>query len=165
MPLNFLTNCVSPFFQMQCDIYYATESQDKYGKIDKRWEFDMIEKCSFYTLGDKSNDDNFSFQSTIEQYQFYKLETMLYGRLPSDPRKSSSGLYYPLSHILIHNIRGATCNEDIFWIETNGDYVGKPTVFEVKTCQPFVGPFNTIEYWKIQLERSDTQELNEYAQC
>ena len=161
MPLNFLTNCVSPFFQMECDIYYATESQDKYGKIDKKWEFDMSEKCSFYTLGDKSNDDNFSF----EDKRFYKLETMLYGRFASDPRKDSSGLYHPLSHILIHNIRGGTCSTETFWIETNGEYVGKPTVFEIKTCQPFIGPFNTVEYWKIQLERSDTQELNEIVNC
>ena len=161
MPLNFLANCVSPFFQMECDIYYARESQDKYGKIIKKWDFDMIEKCSFYTLGDKSNDDNFTFEDS----KFYKLETMLYGRLATDPRQDSSGLYHPLSHILIHNIRGVTCNTDNFWIETNGDYVGKPTVFEIKTCQPFVGPFNTIEYWKIQLERSDTQELNEFVNC
>lgn len=161
MPLNFLTNCVSPFFQMECDIYYARESQDKYGKITKKWDFDMAERCSFYTLGDKSNDDNFSF----EDKRFYKLETMLYGRFASDPRQDSSGLYHPLSHILVHNIRSGTCNTETFWIETNGDYVGKPTVFEIKTCQPFIGPFNTVEYWKIQLERSDRQDLNEYAQC
>lgn len=161
MAVNFLTGCVSPFFQMQCDIYYATETQDKYGKIDKKWQFDMTEKGSFYTLGDKSNDDNFSF----EDKRFSKLETMLYGRFATDPRQDSNGLYHPLSHILVHNIRGATCNDETFWIETNGDYVGKPTVFEIKTCQPFVGPFNRVEYWKIQLERSDRQELNEYAQC
>lgn len=161
MAVNFLSGCVSPFFQMQCDIYYATETQDKYGKIDKKWTFDMTEKCSFYTLSDKSNDDNFSF----EDKRFLKLETMLYGRFSTDPRQDSNGLYHPLSHILVHNVRGGTCVEDPFWIETNGDYVGKPTVFEIKTCQPFVGPFNTVEYWKIQLERSDRQELNEYVTC
>lgn len=161
MAMNFLTNCASPFFQMECDIYYAQESQDKYGKVTKKWEFDMVEKCSFYTLGDKSNDDNFTFEDS----RFFKLETMLYGRFASDPRQDSNGLYHPLSHILVHNIRGGTCNTESFWIETNGDYVGKPTVFELKTCQPFVGPFNRVEYWKIQLERSDTQELNELANC
>lgn len=159
MAANFLTSCVSPFFQMQCDLYYATESQDKYGKIDKKWQFDMVERCSFYTTSDKSNDDNFSFNDE----KFFKLETMLYGRFATDPRQDSSGLYHPLSHILVHNIRGGTCNTEPFWIETNGDYVGKPTVYEIKTCQPFVGPFNRVEYWKIQLERSDTQELNDIA--
>lgn len=161
MAVNFLSGCVSPFFQMECDLYYATESQDKYGKIEKRWEFDMIEKCSFYTLGDKSNDDNFTF----DDGRFFKLETMLYGRFATDPRQDSSGLYHPLSHILVHNIRGGTCSTESFWVETNGDYVGKPTVFEIKTCQPFVGPFNNIEYWKIQLERSDRQELNASDYC
>lgn len=154
-------NCSSLFFQMQCDIYYAVESQDEYGRVDKHWEFDMIEPCSFYTLGDQSNNNNFSY----EDERFYKLETMLYGRFQSDPRKSASGLYYPLSHILVTNIRGATCNDEVFFIETNGEYEGKPTVFEIKTCQPFIGPFNTVEYYKIQLERSDHQELNERVQC
>lgn len=161
MAMNFLTNCISPFFQMECDIYYAQESQDKYGKVEKNWSFDMVEKCSFYTLGDKSNDDNFAFDDS----KFYKLETMLYGRFATDPRQDSNGLFHPLSHILIHNIRAATCNTETFFIETNGNYVGKPTVFEIKTCQPFVGPFNRVEYWKIQLERSDTQELNERVVC
>lgn len=161
MAMNFLTNCISPFFQMECDIYYAQESQDKYGKVEKNWSFDMVEKCSFYTLGDKSNDDNFAFDDS----KFYKLETMLYGRFATDPRQDSNGLFHPLSHILIHNIRAATCNTETFFIETNGNYVGKPTVFEIKTCQPFVGPFNRVEYWKIQLERSDTQELNERVIC
>jgi hypothetical protein len=153
--------CNSLFFQMQCDIYYATESQDNYGKIDKRWTFDMTEPCSFYTLGDMSNNNNFSF----EDEKFYKLETMLYGRFATDPRQDSSGLYHPLSHILVSNIRGATCNEETFFIESNGDYAGKPTIFEIKTCQPFIGPFNTVEYYKIQLERSDTQELNQSVNC
>ena len=155
----FENTCSSPFFQMECDIYYADESQARHGKIEKRWKFDKSERCSFYTLGDKSNDDNFSF----EKERFVKLETMLYGRFSKDPRKDSYGEYHPVSHILIHNIRSSMCNSETLWIETNGDYVGKPTVFEIKTCQPFIGPFNTIEYWKIQLERSDRQELNEYA--
>ena len=165
MAVSFLSGCVSPFFQMECDIYYATESQDKYGKIDKRWDFDMIEKCSFYTLGDKSNDDNFSYQNTLDKNTFYKLETMLYGRFATDPRQDSNGLYHPLSHILITNVRGGTCNDEVFFFETNGDYLGKPTIFEIKMVQPFIGPFSTIEYYKVQLERSDTQELNTVDQC
>ncbi len=149
--------CSSLFFQMQCDIYYATESQDKYGKVDKTWGFDMVEPCSFYTLSDKSNSNNFTF----DDEKFFKLETMLYGRFQSDPRKGSDGVYHPLSHILVTNIRGATCNDEPFFVEASDSYIGKPTVYEIKTCQPFIGPFNTVEYWKIQLERSDFQELND----
>ena len=154
-------NCSSLFFQMQCDIYYAIESQDLYGGIDKKWEYDVVEPCSFYTLSDKSNSNNF----TYDDNRFYKLETMLYGRFQSDPRKSSSGQYFPLSHILVTNVRASGCNDESFFIETNGDYEGSPTVFELKTCQPFVGPFNTVEYYKIQLERSDIQGLNDRVAC
>jgi hypothetical protein len=146
---------------MKADIYYADETQDDYGIVNKKWIFDESLDCSLYTLGDKSNENNFSFDDKV----FYKLETMLFGRFRVDPRKSSSGLYFPLSHILISSIRGATCNDEIFFVETNGTYSGKPTVYEVKTCQPFVGPFNTTEYYKIQLERSDIQGLNKNAPC
>ena len=150
-------NCNSLFFQMKCDIYYATESQDKYGKIDKSWVFDMTEDCSFYTLGDVSNANNFTF----DDGKFYRLETMLYGRFRTDPRQALDGSYHPLSHILVTNIRGGTCNDEVFFVETNEGYEGKPTIYEIKTCQPFVGPFNTVEYYKIQLERSDFQELDD----
>ena len=154
-------NCSSLFFQMQCDIYYAIESQDLYGGIDKKWEYDMVEPCSFYTISDKSNSNNF----TYDDDRFYKLETMLYGRFQGDPRKSSTGQYFPLSHILVTNVRASGCNDESFFIETNGDYEVSPTVFELKTCQPFVGPFNTVEYYKIQLERSDIQGLNNRVEC
>lgn len=158
---NFLTSCVSPFFQMNCDVYYATETQDKYGKVVKNWQFDMVEQCSFYTLGDESNNENFTF----DDKKFYRLETMLFGRVRTDIRQASDGRFYPLSHILITNIRGANCNDQVFFYETNGDYEGQPTIFEIKMVQPFIGPFGSIEYFKIQLERSDTQELNERVAC
>ena len=154
-------SCSSLLFQMQCDIYYATEKQDKYGKVEKKWQFDMSENCSFYTLGDQSNNNNFTF----DDERFYRLETMLYGRFKTDPREGSDGQFHPLSHILVTNIRAAGCNDQVFFIESNGQYEGKPTIFEIKTCQPYIGPFNTVEYYKIQLERSDTQELNESVIC
>lgn len=158
----FDANCTNLLFQMECDIYYADESQDEYGGIDKVWQYDMVEPCSFYTLSDKSNSNNF----TYDDNRFYRLETMLYGRFQSDPRKSSSGLYYPLSHILVTNIRASgNCGGETFFIETDGEYIGEPTVFEIKSCQPFVGPFNSVEYYKIQLERSDQQGVNNRVAC
>jgi hypothetical protein len=81
---------------------------------------------------------------------------MLYGRTQTDLRKSSTGEYYPVSHILVKNIRGLE-TDDSFFIETVAGYEGEPTIYELKANQPFVGPFNTVEYYKIQLERSDIQ--------
>lgn len=143
-------------FPMVCDIYYASEVQDKYGKVEKTWALDSSVSCSFYTLNDMSNNDNFDF----DDKKFYRLETMLVGRTKGDPRKASDGAMYPASHILITNIRAACCNDELFFYETNGGYDSVPTIYEIKSVQPYIGPFNNIEYFKIQLERSDTQELS-----
>jgi hypothetical protein len=140
---------------MRCDVYYAVESQDKYGTIEKNWIMDETVSCSFYTLNDMSNNDNFDF----DDKKFYRLETMLVGRTKSDLRKASDGQYYPVSHILITNIRARCCNDELFFVETNGGYDPVPTVYEVKSLQPYIGVYNNIEYYKIQLERSDTQEI------
>lgn len=156
-----LSGCNSLFFQMKCDVYYATEEQDKYGKIVKKWSYDKTQDCSFYTLGDQGNNDNFTF----DDQKFFRMETMLFGRVKTDLRVDSSGLYHPSSHILLTNIRGGTCNDEVFFFETNGDYVGNPTIYELKTIQPYIGPYATIEYYKAQLERSDTQELNDVVAC
>ena len=156
-----ILDCSSMFFPMQCDVYYAKEDQDEYGRVIKKWNYDQTKNCSFYTMNDESNNENFSF----DDKKFYRQETMLFGRLKTDIRKDSSGLYFPMSHILVTNIRNSGCNNETLFFETNGDYVGKPTVFEIKMVQPFIGVFSSVEYYKVQLERSDTQELNEIAVC
>jgi hypothetical protein len=65
-----------------------------------------------------------------------------------------------LSHILITNIRGA---DGLVFYETNGDWIGKPTVYEISMAQPYMGAFGKVEYFKMFIQRSDTQELNEVA--
>lgn len=151
-----LSGCNNMLFPMECDVYYASESQDKYGKVEKTWFVDETLPCSFYTLNDMSNEDNFDF----DDKKFYRLETMLVGRTVADLRKSSDGRFFPLSHILVTNIRAAGCDDEVFFVETNGGYESTPTIYEVKSLQPYIGPYNKIEYYKIQLERSDTQELS-----
>jgi hypothetical protein len=147
--------CYSLFFPMHCDVYYSIETQDDYGKMVKEWFFDRTEHCSIYSIKDRSDDENFTFNSASKDI-FFKLETMLYGRTQTDLRKSSSGEYYPVSNILIKNIRGLESDES-FFIETVGGYIGNSTVYEIKANQPYVGPFNKIDFYKIQLERSDIQ--------
>ena len=156
------SQCTGFFFPMECDVYYASESQDKYGEIEKSWTMDRSIPCSFYTLNDESNYQNFTF----DDKKFFRLETMLFGRTRTDVRKNSQGLFYPVSHILITNIRPTGCgNNESFFVETNGDYAGVPTIFEIKMIHPFIGPFGSTEYFKVQLERSDTQELSANAVC
>lgn len=154
--------CSDIFFPLECDIYYAKEEQDKYGAVNRKWFFDSSQVCSFHSIGDESTAGNLSFNDN----KFYSLESTIYGRIKNDIRVASDGLYYPQSHILITNIRGGSCDPKTpYFIETNGNYAGKPTVFELKMIQPYIGPFGNIEYYKAQLERSDYQELNDVAAC
>lgn len=142
------------FFQMDCDVYYAQDIQNEYNEVVKQWEFDATRPCSFYPFGDQNNQ--FAFEDKV----FDKMQTAIFGRFKDDIRKASDGVYHPLSHILVTNIRGATCETDMFFIESNGNYVGEPTIFEIKSFQPFIGPFNRPDYYKTQLNRSDRQVLN-----
>lgn len=142
---------------MDCDLYYATEQQGTYGEIKRCWMIDRTIPCSFYTLNDQSNKDNLDF----DDKKFYRMDTTLYGRTKLDIRKGSDGAYYPQTHILVTNIRQAGCTTDPFFIETDGGYEGQPTVYEVKSYQPYIGPYNSIEYYKVQLGRADFQGLDE----
>ena len=156
----FDATCASPFFPMECDIYYASEDQDKYGKINKKWTLENTLSCALYTPNDKKADD-FRF----EDQKFFKLDGFVVGRTKQDPRKTDTESYYPMSHILITNIRGGGCEDQLLFYESTETYEQKPTIFELRSCQPYVGPYSTIEYFKLVLERSDTQELNEIVSC
>lgn len=152
---NILDTCTNILFPMRCDVYYAMETQDKYGAVEKHWQLDGTINCSFYPLNDDTNDDNFSY----DDKKFFRMTTILSGRVKNDIRKSSSGLFFPLSHILVTNVRAGNCEDCLLYYETNGDYAGEPTVFELRMVQPFVGPMNKPDYFRVQLERSDTQVI------
>ena len=156
----FDTTCTDIFFPMKCDIYYATETQDKYGKMVKNWSLGNTLDCTLYTPNEKKMDD-FKF----EDYRFLKLDEFVVGRIKFDPRQSDVESYYPMSHILVTNIRSNGCNDQLLFFESTETYEKKATVFELRSCRPYIGPYSTIEYFKLVLQRSDTQELNEIAEC
>ena len=149
--------CDSMLFPMRFDIYYAIESQEPSGKMKKTWVFDGTRACSFYAPNDEKNDENADLAR-----RFFKLGSVLAGMVPKDPRQDSTGLYHPQTHILITNIRG---DNGAYWIEPDGQYVGSPTIFEMRTCQPFIGPFGKVDYWNLYLERSDDQEMYDHVYC
>lgn len=156
----FDATCADIFFPMKCDIYYATETQDEYGTIVKKWSQGNGLDCALY-IEEKKKADDFTF----ENQRFFKLDGFLVGRTKQDPRMSDVNSYFPMSHILITNIRGNGCNEELLFYESTETYEKKPTIYELRSCQSYVGPFSTIEYFKLTLERSDMQELNQFDQC
>lgn len=137
---------------MLCDIYYSSESQDKYGRIEKTWVLDKSENCYFYLIDNSSPD-------LIMNEQFYEMNDMLQGRTKEDIRTSSGGVHYPLTSILISNIRSADESETVFYTETDDAYESNPTVYSIRKFEPYVGPFNTIEHYKVLLKATDRQAL------
>lgn len=158
----FDTSCNSILFPMLCDIYYASETQDSYGRMEKRWSLDSTRSCNLYSMADLNQADKFGF----DEKKFFNLETGVYGRIKTDIRKSEDGRFFPLSHILITNIRVKTCDgyESLMY-ETDGGYDSSPTIFEPRTVHPYMGPWGRIDFYQVKLDRSDTQELNDIVAC
>ena len=140
-------------FRMLCDVYYATEEQDKFGAMVKTWTKDREVSCELYMIDKISDRNNFTFDDP----EFYRINNLLRGRAVEDIRKDALGIYHPLSHIVVTNVRTGKPVEDNVFVMTNGDYIGKPIVYAVSTCNPYGGAFGTTEFYKVSLKRADDQ--------
>jgi hypothetical protein len=65
---------------------------------------------------------------------------------------------YSITNIVITNIRNNL--GEIIYNETSGPRSGNPTLFEVATLNPIVGPFGKVEYYKVILRRSENQAVD-----
>ncbi len=145
--------CSDLLFSMSMDFYYASEQQNKYGQEEKIWEFDQTLAGYAEILGAVDKE-------ALKTGKFFEYNDKLIGRTKVDPRVSINGIYYPITSILVTNIRDKkTCQP--YYIEAAGEREGKSTIYEVFAIEPYVNPWNEIEYWKILLNRSDTQSLAE----
>ena len=134
------------------DIYYSTESQDKFGKEVKEWHLDRTSLGYAEVLGSVDKDG-------LKATQFFEYEGKLIGRTKNDPRISTEGLNYPITSIIITNIRDAKTGLH-FYTESAGDRSGESTVFELMAVEPYVNPWNEIEYFKILFNRSERQVIS-----
>jgi hypothetical protein len=135
---------------MHFDVFYASKSQDKYGKAQKQWEFNKTVKGFAETVGaeDKSKT-------------FFEYKGKLLGRLKEDVRIGEENTMYPVTDILITNIRDIKTNVE-YYIETAGERSGLSTIYEIEAIEPHIDPFNKIEYWRLFLTKSDTQVMRKY---
>lgn len=140
------------FYPMKADIYYPIISQNKYGQPIKEWVFDRTVPLNATPVGGAGEED-------LKPEMILQYQNKLVGRVRLDPRVSSNEDLNAISNILFVNIRGA--NNVLLYKETAGPRIGRGTIYEVATVDPFVGPFQNIEYYKIVLRRSETQEVAE----
>jgi len=135
-------------FPMQGSVYYPIVEQGDFGAIKKHWVIDKQFACIFSSGGT-------AFKEEIKPNVSITQNSILIGRVKSDLRISSHDDKNPLTNILITDIKDKDGN--IVYMETSGPRSGKGTLFEVATYEPFVGPFGTVEFYRIVIRRSENQ--------
>lgn len=142
--------CETPDFTypMQADVFYPIVEQAVYGNVKKQW------------ILDKTVVGNFSFAGSALKEEItpnvnITQESVLVGRVKNDIRISSRDINNSITNILITNIRDKSGNH--IYKETAGPRKGKSTIFEIATVEPFVGPFGSVEYYKLVIRRSENQ--------
>ena len=127
-------------FPLIADIYYPIVSQSAYGDLNKKWVIDKTVACSFTPSGRKGTPQ---VSADIELVQ----NDLLLGRTRCDLRISSMSDKNSITNVLITNIRDV--NGNYIYMETSGIRNGKPTLFEVASNEPIVGPFGSTEYYRV----------------
>jgi len=135
-------------FPMLADVYYPIVEQGAYGDVKRNWVLDKSISCAFVASGLKNKKD-------IQPDAKLNIDNALNGRVRTDIRFSSEDERNALTNILITNIRDN--NSNVIYLETSGSRSGQPTIFELATFEPVVGPFGSVEYYKIIVKRSENQ--------
>jgi hypothetical protein len=135
-------------FPMQADVFYPDIEQSAYGNVTKIWKLDRKIACSLNPAGT-------AFKEEITPKIDMTQDSLILGRTRQDLRFSSLKESFALTNIVVSNITDNAGNE--IYVETAGPRKGKSTIFEIATIQPFSGPFNSVEYYKVVLRRSENQ--------
>jgi hypothetical protein len=137
---------------MLADVYYPIITQGDYGQPKKDWVFDKTIACNATSVGGAGEEN-------IKPETFLQYENKLIARTKSDPRISSQKDTNAITNILITNIR--LVSNEIVYKETAGVRAGRATIFEVATVEPYISPFNTVEYYKMLWRRAENQTVGD----
>jgi len=137
-----------PFYPLQADIFYPEVSQSAYGSAIKKWSRDTTVYCSLAPAGSK-------FKEGLTPNVDISMESLLIGRIKTDPRITTDDKFSSMTNVILSNIKDKHCNE--IYLETSGTRKGQSTIFEIATVTPHVGPFGTVQYYRIILRRSENQ--------
>lgn len=139
-------------YPMKADLYYPIIKQNQYGQATKDWVFDRTIICNATPVGGAGSED-------IKPETFLQYENKLIARVKLDPRTSLANSDNAISNILITNIRLE--DDSLLYKETAGPRSGRGTIYEVATVEPFIGPFKSVEYYKMVLRRTENQTVGD----
>lgn len=138
-------------FPMLADVYCPSVSQSQYGEVSKSWTLDRSIAGNFAPIGAKLKEE-IAPNVNITQ------DRLLIARVRSDIRITQLEEGKALTNIVVTNIRDR--NGNFVYTETAGARAGKSTLFEVATQEPQIGPFGTVEFYKLILRRSENQGVD-----
>jgi hypothetical protein len=139
-------------YPMKADIYYPIITQNQYGQPNKEWVFDRTVVCNATTVGGAGTDE-------LKPEVFLQYDGKLVARSKSDIRISGDGTNNAVSNILVTNIRSAS--DTLIYKETAGPRMGRGTIYEVGTIEPFINPFGNIEYYRMLWRRTENQAVGD----
>ena len=139
-------------YPMLADVYYPIITQGPFGEIKKEWVFDRTISCNATSVGGAGSEQ-------IKPEMFLQYENKLIVRSKADLRITSASSQEATTNILITNVR--LSHGELLYKETAGPRSGKGTIFEVGTLEPFTGPFNNIEYYKMLWRRTESQAVGD----
>jgi hypothetical protein len=137
---------------MLADVYYPIITQGPFGEIKKEWVFDRTISCNATTVGGAGSEQ-------IKPDMFLQYEDKLVVRSRGDLRIKSNLSQEATTNILVTNIR--LSHGQLVYKETAGPRAGKGTIYEIGTLDPFTGPFNNIEYYKMLWRRTESQAVGD----
>jgi hypothetical protein len=138
----------SIIFPMLADIYYPIVDQGPYGNVKKNWIHDRTIACNFNSAGTAWKED-------VKPNANITQDSVMLGRVKTDIRFSKAEDQNSITNVIVTNIKDKNLNE--IYVETAGPRAGKSTLFEVATVEPFMGPFGSVEYYKVIIRRSENQ--------
>lgn len=144
-------NSTDFMFPMCADVFYPDVTQGAYGNVKKMWMFDKSIACNFASPSSAMSED-------VKPNPNITKEMMLVGRVKQDIRVNHRESANSITNVVVSNIKDAHGNE--IYVETSGVRKGKSTIFEIAGQEPFVGPFGSIEYYKVTLRRSENQGVD-----
>lgn len=148
-----MTTCEQTDFTypLLADIYYPIVETGAYGNLKKQWVLDRTVACFFGPAGRKYKEDIVPNANVV-------VDNSMVGRTKTNILKSADGEDFSITNIIVTNVRDS--NGRVIYDESSGARRGQPTLFEVATFQPIVGPFGSTEYFKAVIRRSENQAVD-----